>query len=272
MIRAAIIGVTGRMGRALVQAAAEGSDVRVTGAIASAASSALGRDAGELAGANSIGVRVTSDLASALAAADVAIDFSSGLATAANLAACRASRKALLIGTTGFAADLARELDAAAREIPLLVAPNTSIAVTLLIELVRNAARALPAAFDIEIIEAHHRMKRDAPSGTALALGEAAAAGRRGPGNPLTENEIHSARTGSPQPRKAGEIGFAVIRGGDVVGEHSVLFAGDGERLTLSHTATDRAIFARGAVQAAVWLAGRPPGRYSMHDFIHYKS
>ena len=269
MIRAAVVGVTGRMGCALVRAAAESSDIRLTGAVASATHSAIGRDAGELAGVAGLGVAVTKDLAAAAASADVVIDFSKANATAANLAVCRSARKPLLIGTTGFATELAQDFDAAARDIPLLVAPNTSVAVTLLIEFVRQAAQSLPATFDIEVIEAHHRMKRDAPSGTALALGNAAAAGRRGPDHPVTPQEIALPRTG---PRREGEIGFAVVRGGDIVGEHTVLFAGAGERMSLSHSATDRAVFARGALQAAHWLATRSPGRYFMRDILGYKS
>ncbi len=152
----------------------------------------------------------------------------------------------------------------------MLVAPNTSVGIAVLLELVRDAAKALPATFDIEIVEAHHRMKRDAPSGTALALGNAAAVARRG--TELTQNEVELARVGDSAPRREGEIGFAVTRGGDIVGEHTVLFAGNGERLTLSHSATERAIFARGALQAAAWLAGRPPGRYFMRDFLFNKS
>jgi 4-hydroxy-tetrahydrodipicolinate reductase len=273
MIRAVIIGVTGRMGAALVRAAAQTSDFRVTGAVASQNSASLGLDAGELAGIGSIGVAVTCDLSSALAAADVAIDFSSGQATAANVAACRKARKALLIGTTGYASQVERDFKDAAADIALLVASNTSVGVTLLIELVREAARALPATFDIEIIEAHHRAKRDAPSGTALALGNAAASGRKGSGQVLSQAElVSSERISTPGPRHEGEIGFAVVRGGDIVGEHTVLFAGNGERLSLSHCVTDRAIFARGAVQAARWLLGRPAGRYTMSDFIGYKS
>jgi 4-hydroxy-tetrahydrodipicolinate reductase len=238
-------------------------------AVASPANAALDRDAGELAGVGNIGVPVTKDLAAAIASADVVIDFSSNHATAGNLAACRAGRKPLLIGTTGFAADLAGDLDAAARDIPLLVAPNTSVGITLLTELVRQAAQSLPATFDIEIIEAHHRMKRDAPSGTALALGNAAATGRRGAGHLVTRKEIESPRG---EPRRVGDIGFAVVRGGDIVGEHTVLFAGPGEQVSLSHSATDRAIFARGALQAARWLRKQPPGRYFMRDILGYKS
>ncbi len=265
MIRAAIIGVTGRMGRALVRAASDIPELSIAAAVASPGSPAVGKDAGEIADIGPLGVRVTSDLPDALSQVDVAIDFSSPLATLSNLAACRLARKALLIGTTGFAGDLTAAFQAAAGDIPLLVAPNTSIGVTLLIELVRQAARALPPQFDIEIIEAHHRMKRDAPSGTALALGRAAADGR---GQPFEGREV--SRGG--RTRGDGEIGFAVVRGGDIVGEHQVLFAGAGESLCLQHRASDRAIFARGALQAAAWLASRPAGEYFMRDLVAYKS
>jgi 4-hydroxy-tetrahydrodipicolinate reductase len=263
--RAVIIGVSGRMGQALVRAARELPKVRITAAVASAGSPSLGRDAGVLAGIEPIGVEVTSDLSAALAAADVAVDFSQPHATRANVAACRAARKPLLIGTTGFAADLTEpELDGAASEIPLLIAANTSLGVALLTELVRRAARALPADFDVEIIEAHHRMKRDAPSGTALALARAAGEGRS---LPLAE-AIAGSSAGRIGPRRHGEIGFAVVRGGDIVGEHTVLFAGPGEELRLSHRAGDRGIFARGALRAALWLRGQPPGRYGMSDIV----
>ena len=261
-----IVGVSGRMGQALVRAGCELSAVRITAAVASAGSASLGRDAGALAGIEPLGVEVTSDLPAALAAADVAIDFSQPHATRANIAACRAARKPLLIGTTGFAAELTEsELDAAASDIPLLIAPNTSLGVALLTELVRRAARALPPEFDIEIIEAHHRMKRDAPSGTALALARAAGEARGlAPAEALGTASVE--RTG---PRRQGEIGFAVVRGGDIAGEHTVLFAGPGEELRLSHRAGDRAIFARGALRAALWLLRQPPGRYGMSDIVH---
>lgn len=263
--RAVIIGVSGRMGQALVRLASELTTVRITAAVASAASASLGRDAGVLAGMEPLGVEITSDLRAALAAADVAIDFSQPHATRANIAACCAARTPLLIGTTGFAAELTEpELDAAASEIPLLIAPNTSLGVALLTELVRRAARALPAEFDIEIIEAHHRMKRDAPSGTALALARAADEGRgMAPAEAL-------AGTSAPRigPRRQGAIGFAVVRGGDIVGEHTVLFAGPGEEIRLGHRAGDRTLFARGALQAALWLRGQPPGRYGMSNIV----
>ena len=269
--RVVIIGVSGRMGQALVRAAGELPAVRITAAVASAGSASLGRDAGVLAGKQPLGVEVTNDLAAALAAADIAVDFSQPHATRANIAACRAARKPLLIGTTGFAAEVAeRELDAAASEIPLLIAPNTSLGVAVLTDLVRRAARALPTEFDIEIIESHHRMKRDAPSGTALALAQAAGEGRKlSPEEALSGS--HPGRTGAAGrmgPRREGEIGFAVVRGGDIAGEHAVLFAGPGEELRLSHRAGDRAIFARGALRAALWLRGRPAGRYGMSDIV----
>jgi 4-hydroxy-tetrahydrodipicolinate reductase len=278
VIRAAIIGVGGRMGRALVRAAAasEIPDLTIAAAVASPGSPVVGEDAGALADIAPTGVRVTSatDLESVLRAVDVAIDFSSPLVTQSNLAACRAARKALLIGTTGFSPDLTPAFREAAKDIPLLVAPNTSIGVTLLIELVREAAKALPPQFDIEIIEAHHRMKRDAPSGTAIALGCAAAEGRDQPLESLAGEA--SSRCGASsrggRARRDGEIGFAVVRGGDIVGEHQVLFAGIGESLTLGHRATDRAIFARGALQAAAWLALQPAGEYFMRDLFAAKS
>jgi len=264
--RVVIVGVSGRMGQALVRVASEFPQVRITGAVASAGSASLSRDAGVLAGQAPMGIEVTGDLPAALAAADVAIDFSQPYATRANIAACRGARKPLVVGTTGFAADLTEaELDAAAGEIPLLIAPNTSLGVALLTELVRRAGRALPPEFDIEVIEAHHRTKRDAPSGTALALARAAGEARG-----LAPSEALSATSGGRVgPRRDGEIGFAIVRGGDIVGEHTVLFAGLGEELRLSHRAGDRAIFARGALRAALWLLGRPPGRYSMSDIVH---
>jgi 4-hydroxy-tetrahydrodipicolinate reductase len=267
MIRLAIIGVTGRMGRAIVRAAGESEDARVVAGIASASSNEIGKDLGELTGASASGILVRDDLATALANCDVAIDFSNAAATAMNLAACRKARKAIVIGTTGFPEEAARAVTEAASDIPVLVAPNTSLGVTLLIEMARAAAKALPASFDIEIWEAHHRHKRDAPSGTALALGRAAAEGR---GQELGKVGVGS-RSGD-SPRREGEIGFAVTRGGDIVGEHSVIFAGAGEVLTLGHRATDRSIVAQGAVRAAVWLAGRPAGHYAMRDVVGYKT
>ncbi|HET7757205.1 MAG TPA: 4-hydroxy-tetrahydrodipicolinate reductase [Steroidobacteraceae bacterium] len=258
-----LIGVTGRMGRALVRAAGEFPALRIAGAVAAPASAALGRDAGELAGAAALGVPVSADLPRALSGADVALDFSVPAAAPANLAACRAARRPLLIGTTGLAPGLDPELDAAARDIALLVAPNTSLAVALLIELVRIAAASLPVQFDVDVLEAHHRSKRDAPSGTALALAAAARAARGGRSPPVQA----AGGTG-----RGGEIGVLALRAGDLVGEHAVRFSGPGEELRLEHRATDRAVFARGALTAALWLASRPPGRYGVRDLLALKT
>jgi 4-hydroxy-tetrahydrodipicolinate reductase len=269
LIRVAVIGVTGRMGQALLRAAPGFPQLIVTGAVASSSSLALGRDAGEVAGTGATNLLVTSDLPGALQDADIALDFSHAAATRANLAACRAAHKPLLIGTTALEAGLEAALAAAAREIAVLTAPNTSIAVAVLMELVRLSARSLPAAFDIDIIEQHHRSKRDAPSGTALALRAAAAAGR---GIALPAGAPPAAAAAASGPRPEGQIAIASIRAGDLPGDHTVLFSGPGEQLALEHRASDRAIFARGALTAALWLASQPPGQYTMHDFISVKA
>ena len=286
-LNAVIIGAAGRMGLALIRAAAEiPGQLRLCGAVVSTTSKSLGADAGELAGIGRLDVRVTDDLAAALARAEIVIDFSQPHATRSNLTVCRAARKPLLIGTTGYPAELTSLFDAAAADIPLLIAPNTSIGVTLLLELTRMAAKALPTDFDIEIVEAHHRMKKDAPSGTALALGKAAAEGRAMPGAGSAGESGAAGHSGSvgasagtedaltdrSGERRAGDIGYAVIRGGDIVGDHKVLFAGTGEQITLGHRATDRAIFARGAARASLWLARQSPGRYNMRDFMGLKT
>jgi len=267
MIRALLLGATGRMGHAIIRAAAQFPDIAITGAVASGASAHLGRDAGELAGSDALGVAITRDLPAALKDADVVIDFTSALATAEHLRACRQAGKPLLMGSTGHDCAQQDAFKVAACDIALLVAPNTSLGVTLLLELARQAAAALPRDFDVEILEAHHRMKVDAPSGTALALGAAVAGARS---QELLEVAVVG-RNGSA-PRRCGDIGFAVVRGGDLVGEHTVRFAGDGEELTLTHRATDRIIFARGALKAAAWLASRPPGLYSMRDIFIAKT
>lgn len=263
--RAVIIGIAGRMGRALTRTAAEFPQLTLAGAIASPHSNALGRDAGELAGIEPLGLAVSADLAGALQNADVAIDFSLPEASGAHLAACRASGIPLLIGTTGLAQALGEaDLAQAAQHIALLVASNTSLGVTLLTELVRHAAAALPVEFDVEILETHHRMKRDAPSGTALSLARTVADAR----GIAPAEALAGARSARSGPRRPGEVGFAVVRGGDVVGEHDVRFLGPGEQLVLGHRATDRAIFARGALTAALWLARQPAGRYEMRDIF----
>src|SRR5438046_4280159 len=264
-VRAALIGVTGGMGEALLRAAPAFPRLNITAAVASPTSLSLGRDAGEAAGVGCLHVPITSDLPRALAEADVALDFSSATATRANLAACRAARKPLLTGTTGFAAELEGAFAAAARDIPLLVAANTSLGVTLLLELVRIAARPLPTSLDIDALDMHHRSKPDAPSGTALALGAAAREARQGSA-PVAG--ASGAAPATDTPHREGGVGFASVRAGDLVGEHTGLVAGPSQPVSLTHPAPDRGVFARGALAAALWLQLRPPGRYTMRDLL----
>lgn len=262
MIRLVLVGASGRMGQGILQLLPEFPDLKLTGVVVPERHmTRMRQQLPTLAGAQQ--AHCESSLLPVLTrGADLVIDFSVAGATRGNLQACVQQRVPLLLGTTGLDEETRHALDAAAPAIALLVAANTSLGVNLLIELVRQAAAALPNQFDIEILETHHRSKLDAPSGTALALGAAAAEGR--------EVDLKSAavlsRQSASAARPAGQIGFAVVRGGDVVGEHQVQFLGAGERLQLAHSATDRAVFARGALVAGQWLAGRPPGRYKMSD------
>lgn len=264
--RIAVLGASGRMGRAVIQAASSHVAARVGAAIERPGYPDAGQDAGQLAGLPANGVKVVTGIEAALADFDVLIDFTRPEATLAALPLCVAHGKAMVIGTTGITAEQQAQIEAAAQKIAIVKAGNFSIGVNLCLSLLEQAARVLAADYDIEVIEAHHRLKRDAPSGTALALGRAAAEGRG-----VSIDAVGSTRRDG-QARQGSEIGFAVVRAGDIVGEHSVLFAGMGESLTLSHRATDRAIFARGALQAAAWLAAQPPGRYFMRDLVAYKS
>jgi 4-hydroxy-tetrahydrodipicolinate reductase len=252
------------MGQALLRAAPAFPRLIITGAIASPGSLALGRDAGELADGERANLPVTSDLPAALRVADVALDFSSAAAVRATLRACREARKPLLLGTTGFTSELDAELRATASEVALLVAANTSIGAALLAALTGQAARTLPASFDIDVLELHHRLKQDAPSGTALALARTAAEARGL--TPSGSGATAVAEPGGVRPQ--GQIALASVRAGDIVGEHTVLFCGTGEELVLTHRVRDRSVFARGALAAALWLSSQPPGRYGMHDFI----
>ena len=263
-VQIAVFGVSGRMGRALLAAIDEAAGTALGGATASANSQWLGKDASEAGGGAKRDVRVESDPALALRNAQVAIDFTLPEATSMNLAACVAARCPIVIGTTGHAESVRAEIAAAATQIPIVMAPNMSLGVNLLLKLVELAAAKLDADYDIEVFEAHHRNKKDAPSGTALALGAAAAQGRD---VKLADVAEHS-RHGNTGARQRGSIGFSVFRGGDVVGDHTVTFAGIGERIELTHRASDRLAFARGAVRAAQWLAGRTPGLYSMQDVL----
>ncbi len=258
----ALVGATGRMGRALVCAAAESPQARIAGACASARSHHLGRDVGLLAGHPAVGVTVTADLPLALKGADVAIDFALAEGLEERARAISAAGCAWVLGTTGLTAAQREAVDSASARIAVIASPNMCLAVQLLMRLVDTAARTLPPDFDIEIHETHHRDKVDAPSGTARRLGEIAAKAR----GLAIGNPGDSIRTAASGPRKPDTIGFSVARGGDIVGEHRVLFAGLGEQLVLEHRASDRMAFARGAVTAALWLAGKPAGRYEMND------
>ncbi len=265
----AVFGVTGRMGQCVLKALREAESasaaatrLHLSGALASASSVRLGEEAALEGPAT--GVRVTAEVGVALEGAAVAIDFSLPQSIAAHAQGCLERRIALLVGATGLDLETEGRLKAAAREIAVLIAPNTSIGVAVMTHLLEAATRALGAGYEAEISEAHHRMKRDAPSGTALAWGEAIARAR---GRPLSELAVFD-RHGTPGPRKPGSIGFASIRAGDIVGEHTAVLAADGERIELTHRAQDRMVFARGALAAAAWLVGRPPGLYGMRDVL----
>lgn len=264
MINVTVLGVSGRMGRCLVRAIRESEDCTLSGALASPTSASLGRDAGEIAQTGPVAIEITADRARALANATVAIDFTLPEATADNLAAAAGKRIPIVIGTTGLDAERHALIRRVSEKLPVLVAPNMSLAVNLLFGLVGSAAAALPGDYDIEILEAHHRHKADAPSGTALRLGEIAAGARN---STLAAVGIYG-RLGSAVSRTPGAIGFSSVRAGDIVGEHHVLFAGSGETLELVHRATDRMTFARGALAAARWLVGRQPGLYGMADVL----
>lgn len=263
-MRVGVIGCAGRMGRANLREILTAEGVALAGGTERPGHPELGKDLGLLAGLDPVGIPAGDDVAALLARADAVIEFSTPEATLANAVLCAARGCAHVVGTTGLTAEQERELRRLAERTVIVWAPNMSLGVNLLLGLVEQVAAALDSGFDIEILEMHHRHKVDAPSGTALALGQAAARGR---GVEL-EAVAKRARDGITGPRGAGEIGFAVLRGGDVVGDHRVLFAGPGERLELAHVATDRQIFARGALHAARWTAGQPPGLYGMADVL----
>ncbi|WP_242345014.1 4-hydroxy-tetrahydrodipicolinate reductase [Anaeromyxobacter terrae] len=266
MVNVVVTGVAGRMGTQIVRLVAGDEGLKLAGAVERPGNA--GQDAGTLAGLAPLGVAVADDLAKALAGADVVIDFTSHEASARNAEVCAEKGVALVIGSTGFTPEAKARVAAAARKIPIVLSPNMSVGVNVLFELVRQAARALGDAYDVEIMEIHHKRKRDAPSGTAVALGEVAAqALERDPADALAYT-----RHGILGERPPWQIGIQTLRGGDVVGEHTVFFCGEGERLELTHRATSREQFARGAVRAARWLAGRPAGLYDMADVLGLRS
>ncbi|MCI4679922.1 4-hydroxy-tetrahydrodipicolinate reductase [Rhodoblastus acidophilus] len=263
-MRLVVVGAAGRMGQMLTKTIAETENAILSGAVERPGSEALGRDAGELAGLGAIGVTITADPLAALLNADGVIDFTTPAATIEIAALAAQARIVHVVGTTGMTADDLAKLEAASRHAVIIRSGNMSLGVNLLAGLVEKVAQTLGIDWDVEILEMHHRMKVDAPSGTAILLGEAAAKGRD---VALADRSVR-VRDGHTGARKAGDIGFATLRGGTVVGDHQVIFAGAGERIELTHRAEDRAIFARGAVRAALWGQGRKPGLYSMFDVL----
>lgn len=259
-----VMGASGRMGQMLVRLVCESPAARLVGALERPEHDWVGRDVGEAMGAGPLGVSVGDDPLEAMAKAQAVVDFTAPAATIAMAELAAQARAVHVIGTTGLSDDDLVRLKAAARHATIIRAGNMSLGVNLLVQLTKKVAAALDEDYDIEVIEAHHHHKVDAPSGTALMLGEAAAEGR---GVKLARVSDRG-RDGMTGERTRGHIGFSAIRGGDIVGEHDVLFAAPGERITLRHVATDRAVFARGALKAALWGQGRKPGEYDMMDVL----
>lgn len=261
-LKVAVHGASGRMGRTVVQLVSEDRGLTLCAAIDSPQSAGLGRDAGELSGVGALGVPLTADV-SAIGGSDVVIDFSLPSALDGLLAACEADRVPLVLATTGLSEAQWARVAALSTHVPLIAAPNYSTGVAVLYHLAKQAAALLPE-FDLEIVEMHHKHKLDAPSGTALGLADAAASGR---GQKAREVAVYG-RSGHPGARTREEIGIMTLRGGDVVGDHTLTLAGAGERLELTHRAHHRGLFAQGALRAARWLVGKAPGRYGMADVL----
>lgn len=260
----AVIGAAGRMGRQLVAAVLENPQAQLSGALEHAQHQAQGQDAGILVGQAACGITVSADTEAVIKASDAIIDFTQPEVTMANLALCRQHNTALVIGTTGFSAEQEAELQAGAQDIGIVKAPNMSVGVNLCFKLLRDMAQALGDGYDVEIVEMHHNQKKDAPSGTAMRMGEVVAEG--------LERNFHEVanfhREGFTGARDPQEIGMQTVRGGDIVGEHTVYFIGPDERIELSHRAASRTMFGRGAVRAALWLQQQPAGLYDMQDVL----
>lgn len=264
MIRIAVVGVSGRMGLCLVKAALLSSQAKLTVALSRAESPSVGKDIGELAGISAIGIKVLSDLAAVTDQFDVLIDFTRPDASMGIIEICRKAGKKIVIGTTGYSNEQKALIAEAAKEIAIVLAPNMSVGVNLSLKLLEIAAKVMGDYTDIEVIEAHHRHKIDAPSGTALRMGEVIA-------NTLDRDLKDCAiygREGNTGERDRKTIGFSTIRAGDIVGEHTVMFADEGERLEITHKASSRMTFANGAVRAAVWLGDKKSGLYDMQDVL----
>ena len=267
MRRIAVMGAAGRMGKTLIEAVLQAPGAVLSAAVDRPDSTLLGADAGELAGLGRVGVAMAGDLDAVLDQFDVLIDFTHPSVTLSNLETCRRAGKAMVIGTTGFTVEERQRLAEVAKEIPIVFAANFSVGVNLCLKLLDTAARVLGDDVDIEIIEAHHRHKVDAPSGTALRLGEVVA---NALGRDLQKVAVYG-REGQTGARARETIGFATVRAGDVVGDHTVLFAADGERVEITHKASSRMTFAKGAVRSALWLAGRAPALYDMQDVLELR-
>ncbi|MBE0404907.1 4-hydroxy-tetrahydrodipicolinate reductase [Halomonas citrativorans] len=265
MTRVAIVGVAGRMGRTLVSAIEQDAGTTLAGGIVEPGSSLAGADIGELAGVGKRGVSAVDSLDAIVNDFDVLIDFTAPRVTLANLAFCAKHDKRMVIGTTGMSDDELAQLDSYRDKVAMVFAPNMSVGVNLTLKLLETAAKALgDEGYDIEIIESHHRHKVDAPSGTAIKMGEVVADSL---GRTLKEHGVFE-RVGQCGPRTDKEIGFATVRAGDIVGEHTVMFATEGERIEITHKASSRMTFAKGAVRAARWVAGQKHGRYDMQDVL----
>ncbi|MCP5087867.1 MAG: 4-hydroxy-tetrahydrodipicolinate reductase [Rhodobacteraceae bacterium] len=260
----AIVGASGRMGQMLIREVLQSEKAALAGVTERAGHDWVGRDVGTCMGGAEIGVAVSDDPLEVFAKSQAVIDFTAPAATVEHSVLAAQARAVHVIGTTGMDVDQLVKISAAARHACVVRAGNMSLGVNLLVQLTRQVAAALDEDFDIEVIEAHHRNKVDAPSGTALMLGQAAADGR----GAMLDEVADRGRDGITGARERGAIGFCAIRGGDVVGEHDVVFAADGERIVLRHLATDRRIFSRGALKAALWGLGKPPGEYSMLDVL----
>lgn len=265
-IRYAIAGSAGRMGRTLIEAVFKDENAILSAALEHAASPFLGKDAGEFVG-SPCGIIIGSDLDAALSVSDCLIDFTRPEGTLVHLAACRKHRVSLVIGTTGFAAEGKQAIEAASAEIPVVFAPNMAVGVNAVFKLLDVAARILNSGYDVEVIEAHHRHKVDAPSGTALRMGEVVA---KALSRDLDECAVYG-REGHTGERPATQIGFATVRGGDIVGDHTVLFAGTGERVEITHKAASRMPYAQGALRAGRFMQGKASGLFDMQDVLGLK-
>lgn len=266
-VKIGVVGAAGRMGRTLIEEICGTEGAQLAGASERPGHESVGQDAGTLAGVKPLGIKIAAKPEAVFKAADVVIDFTTPAATVAHAELAAKHGAALVIGTTGIEPPDATKIRLAGRAVPIVWAPNMSMAVNVLMAITARVAKTLGPDYDIEILEMHHRHKVDAPSGTALGLGRAAAAGR----GVVFDEVSQRARDGITGPRMKGAIGFGALRGGDVVGDHTVIFAGEGERLELVHKASSRKIYSRGAVRAAIWLQGKKPGVYDMTDVLGLK-